>query len=349
MRDERGQMSIDLLAGFAIFMLALIVVAAMVPGLLAGLQCSTIDYDAVAYRTAVILVEDPGMPYSPAWDLKDASHKEDIERLGLAVSREYPNILAITKVMKFFDDAYFTYPDDYSTRLALGDIPYAFNISLLTGDGRYYGVGEERPSIYGYIRRVVKVKGFSGMELCCKDRPEFNATVTEDVAQEFTVRLDGSVLLDDSVPLPYRIDPRIEPVTVNITGLGAYLNTSPNPSPLADHDISYTYATLDTVRFHKNYAAGSLPFPYTTIDSSKYTFSIDGAPDDLSPDAQVCDNLSLILEPGVLPIDQSCVIDIIYTFNDDPPQTLIHGTIPYDYTNVTSPDLMHGTVEVAVW
>ncbi len=349
MRDERGQMSIDLLAGFAIFMLALIVVAAMVPGLLAGLQCSTIDYDAVAYRTAVILVEDPGMPYSPPWDLKDASHKEDIERLGLAVSREYPNILAMTKIRKFFDDAYFTYPDDYSIRLALGDIPYSFNISLLTGDGRYYGVGEERPYIYGYIRRVVKVKGFSGMELCCGDRPEFNATGAGDVTEKFTVRLDGSVLLDDSVPLPYRIDPRIEPVTVNITGLAAYLNNSGNPSPLAHG--TYTSATLRKVRFHKNYAAGALPFPYTTTDSSKYTFSIDGMPADLTPDAQVYDNLSLILEPGVLPIDRTSVIDIIYTFEDDLPQTLIHGTILYDYnyTNVTRPDLMHGTVEVAVW
>jgi hypothetical protein len=40
-----------------------VVVANMVPSLLVGLQRSTaIDYDAVAYRTAVILTEDPGEP-----------------------------------------------------------------------------------------------------------------------------------------------------------------------------------------------------------------------------------------------------------------------------------------------
>ncbi|NLZ31190.1 MAG: hypothetical protein GX885_10720, partial [Methanomicrobiales archaeon] len=53
-------LSLDFLAGFTIFLLALIMVVNMVPGLLAGLESSGIDYDAVAYRTGVILAEDPG-------------------------------------------------------------------------------------------------------------------------------------------------------------------------------------------------------------------------------------------------------------------------------------------------
>jgi len=68
MTDETGTLSIDFLAGFTIFLLALIWVLSMIPGLLIGLQSYTIDYDAVAYRTGVILVEDPGWPASPGWE-----------------------------------------------------------------------------------------------------------------------------------------------------------------------------------------------------------------------------------------------------------------------------------------
>ena len=66
MTDESGNLSIDFLVGFTIFMLAFIWVTSMVPGLLIGLKSNTIDFDAVAYRTGVILVEDPGWPGIPA-------------------------------------------------------------------------------------------------------------------------------------------------------------------------------------------------------------------------------------------------------------------------------------------
>ena len=62
MTDENANLSIDFLVGFTIFILAFIWVVSIIPGLLIGLQSNTIDYDAVAYRTGVILVEDPGYP-----------------------------------------------------------------------------------------------------------------------------------------------------------------------------------------------------------------------------------------------------------------------------------------------
>jgi hypothetical protein len=99
MIDDSGQLSIDFLIGFTIFILGLIVVAAMVPGLLVGLQRATaIDYDAVAYRTGAILVEDPGDPtlprYTEPWELKDSFHKDEVIRFGLAVSKDTPNVLS---------------------------------------------------------------------------------------------------------------------------------------------------------------------------------------------------------------------------------------------------------------
>ena len=102
----------------------------MIPGLLIGLQSYTIDYDAVAYRTGVILVEDPGEPALPQvpWEISD---KRDVVRFGLAISKETPNILSQDKVNRFFCSTAFSYPDDYQNRAIFGDYPYRFNISLL--------------------------------------------------------------------------------------------------------------------------------------------------------------------------------------------------------------------------
>ena len=65
MKDDSGILSIDFIAGFTIFMIAFIIVVTMVSGLLVSLQSRTIDYDALAYRTGVILTEDAGDPAGP--------------------------------------------------------------------------------------------------------------------------------------------------------------------------------------------------------------------------------------------------------------------------------------------
>jgi hypothetical protein len=332
---DDGVLSLDFLAGFTIFMLALIVVVSMVPGLLAGLQSSGIDYDAVAYRTGVILVEDPGWPVYPPWELYDADHKEEIERIGLAISRDTPNILLSTKIDKFFDAAFFDYPDDYRARVIFGELPYFCNISLLRTDtNAARSIGDPLPQGYGYIRRVVKIKEPSVATL------DLSGVVTgigdDPASQSFTVRLNCADLLNPSIGPEYRIDPRIEPITVNVNNFGSHLNSSSD-------------ATLEKVRFHKNYAAGSIPFPYTYESPEKYQFSIDGAPANLTPNAPVSSSLSLVLQPASLPLDQSSVIDITFTFKDDPPQTNISGMYLYSYTNVTRPALKTGVLEVAIW
>ena len=62
MTKDSGALSIDFIVGFTIFLIAFIWVVSLVPGLLINLQGFTIDYDAVAYRSGVILAEDPGEP-----------------------------------------------------------------------------------------------------------------------------------------------------------------------------------------------------------------------------------------------------------------------------------------------
>jgi hypothetical protein len=343
-------MSLDFLVGFTIFMLALIMVVSMVPGLLAGLESSGIDYDAVAYRTGVILVEDPGWPVYPPWEMNDGDHKDEIQRMGLAVSKDTPNILLSTKVDAFFNDSFFD-PEDYRSKVIFGDIPYSYNFSLRSEDGSYnYRTGDTPPSGYGYIRRVVKIKEPGVAEIGYNS--SFNeSTLNPSEPRVFTVRLDFGELLDPERGPAYRIDPRTEPVNVTITDFGDYLNRT-EPS---------TNATLRTVTFWKKDPTRpipqftKIPFSYSTKDSNLYTLHIDGTPTlhSLSPGVPVESNISLVLKPAAtsqFTLDQNSILDIRFTFDDGEPQrTFMNGTFLYDYDSVTIPDLQTGVLEVAVW
>jgi hypothetical protein len=177
MTDNAGILSVDFLVGFTIFMVAFIWVATLVPNLLLGVSAHGIDFDAVAYRTGVILAEDPGATVpivTTPWEFEKDSGKANIERFGLAVSKDTPNILSATKVNRFFCTTAFLYPDDYRKKVIFGDYPYRFNISLqVAGESNTSYVGDILPgsnygfvsgSNYGYIRREVKVTHFSNAQ-----------------------------------------------------------------------------------------------------------------------------------------------------------------------------------------
>jgi hypothetical protein len=341
-------MSLDFLVGFTIFMLALIMVVGMVPGLLTGLESSGIDYDAVAYRTGVILVEDPGWPVYPPWEMNDPAHKDEIERIGLAVSKDTPNILLSTKVEKFFEAGFFD-QDDYRSKVIFGDIPYSYNFSLRSDGTSYnYRTGTPLPPGHGYIRRVVKIKEPGVAEIGFSS----SYTTADPLSpRTFTVRLNFSELLDPKRGPAYRIDPRTEPVTVKITDFGPYLNTT---IPVA------TDATLQSVTFWKmdptrpNPRFTRIPFSYNTMNSDFYTLSIDGVSDDLQPTETVSENITLVMKPAatsLFTLDQNSILDIRFIFENDPPRTHINGTHLYDYNpvNVTLPTLKTGVLEVAIW
>jgi len=355
---DDGVLSLDFLAGFTIFMLALVMVLSMVPGLLAGLESSGIDYDAVAYRTGVILVEDPGWPAYPPWELYDRDNKEEIQRMGLAVSKETPNILLSTKVEKFFEESFFT-SEDYRSKVIFGDIPYSYNISLRSETYNYM-TGDPLPPGYGYIRRVVKIKepGVAeikspGPEYVIPDpsAPEWNST-----ARNFTVRLNFSQLLDPGRGPAYRIDPRTEPVNITITNFGEYRNIT-GPSVNATlHNV--TFWKMDPTRPNPRFTR--IPFSYDTIDANLYTLHINdpvhindpAVPHSLQPDVPVNSSISLVLKPAatsLFTLDQNSILDIRFNFEDDPPRTNITGTHPYDYTNVSHAGLKTAVLEVAIW
>jgi PKD repeat protein len=224
MTDDSGVLSIDFLVGFTIFLIAFIWVLSLIPGLLIGLQAYTIDYDAVAYRTGVILVEDPGEPLS--WQIapynQTTYNKNDVLRFGLAVSRDDPNILSLDKVNRFFT---FNYPDDYRNRLIFGDYPYGFNISLqyIGSNESEKSIGDVLPEGYGYIRHFVKVKSMS-YAIINGSSPTAQNYVQGDneTTHVFTILLNNTYLTQIKDPA-YEIIPGQETFMINLTNLNSTL------------------------------------------------------------------------------------------------------------------------------
>jgi hypothetical protein len=387
MTDDAGNLSIDFLAGFTIFMVTFIYVATLIPGLFIGLQSRSIDYDAVAYRTGVVLVEDPGMPYNPSWETYSDAYKDKVLRFGLALSKDTPNILSPEKISRFFCSTDFVYPDDYRSRAVFGDYPYQFNISFQRADENVtQSVGDVLPEDYGYSRRVVKVKEHSNATL---DFSNFNgagplAKYTQDrnqthnaTSQVFSVYFNYTYLLENG---PANNNPayQINPLAPSgageiIGGEGALINLTglkklPTNGSIVNLSSISIYRSLSLAPLGTGQSTFNGPVLIPTTDTSPFELYIDGniTPVKTLP-AGVADNLSLYIPPGVLSFvgtDSSALVNITMQFNltdasgNPQPDRYLNSTLvlpdgAFDYTysnpNITQPSLHDGVVEVAVW
>lgn len=372
--DENGMLSVDFLAGFTIFLLALILVIAMIPGILVGIRSTSIDYDAVAYRTGAILVEDPGWPSNPAWDQMDSLHKDEIERLGLAISKNSPNILSRNKVSKFFNKPeYFNFTDmEYETKVIFADIPYfpyGYNISLkIAGEETLSKGGDVPESSYGYIRRLVKVKNESYADIDCllydNQMQAFKGEKTNwTKTTSLLVRLDFDELRDRTIPEAYRIDPSKEPLSITLNNFSGSITNA----------TDVTNITLDSVEYWKEGATDRIPYNYSAWDNESYLlYDLKEGEDPkqirlIEPQPYYLYNstvsnttsLNLRLEPP-LPFstqtDFSFLVNFTFTYDflnstHDHGHHYIGGTHNYDYDpdNVHLPELKDGVLEVVIW
>jgi hypothetical protein len=307
MRGNSAQLPVDFLIGFTIFILCLIAVANFVPSLLVGLQrTSGIDYDAVAYRTGVVLAEDPGWPagnpvmgeFFPGDSMPwEQGANDTVIRLGLTLTADSPNILSINKINKLFNSTIFP-GNDYRTKILFSDYQYGYNITLqsifplrLNEPLLNMTIGDPHPAGYGYIRRYVYIKQNTNVTInlntTCKPNTlcqpgadelaytALNETQAQD-SQEFRIRLDGRLLYNQSIANPYKIDLLKEPFTIRITNLSNVLNNSKlNPSPVAGN----TSAWMET-----SVATGCFPLeqsPPTSANLSSIIFYPDCKPPDI--------------------------------------------------------------------
>lgn len=344
---EEGLLSLDFIIGFTIFLIALIFVGVMISGLLVHLQSRTIDYDAVAYRTSVVLVEDPGEP--PNWqlaDLKYPAERANVKRLGLAIQKNYPGILLQDKVEKFFEgtsspgclaEGNFCNPEDYREKLIFGDYPYHFNISLknLDSPSQLFTVGDQVPvwSSFGYIKRIVKIQ-----------RPDsvHRYNVTSDSGSSLktaSFRFDIADLY--AIPPPYRIDPLNQNVTILLQDFEQ--NTTGVWPTITDIQIC-TYPIALT--------GGGCIGADAYEDSPRMNVTIDGSTVynrwDLVP---VTKNVSINLEKGFfsrIGYDRFGTIDLLIMFDQN---VTNHEFYSYDYSSsaVSLPELESAVLEVYIW
>ncbi len=353
MSKNSGALSIDFLVGFTIFVLAFIWVLSIIPGLLIGLQAFTVDYDAVAYRTGVILVEDPGAPSEPtAWEV--AVNKADVKRFGLAVSGNDPGVLSPDKINRFFDTSTFTYPYDYRNLSIFGDYPYSFNISFrqIGSNGNNKSVGAVLPEGYGYIRRFVKIKTLSNATIE-GDAPftqSYYVNGDNETTHQFSILIDNANLTGKTslVKDPaYQIIPSRESFWINFTNLKSTI--------WPDRTNCFDLKILEP-----SYKNGLPGIP----------IEIDGVPISLTDHnwpKSVVNNVSVHYIPNVSGVDFGAPqINLYLTFN------LVNNggcpfvgsrflnstfagkddhTFNYDYnvSNVTQPQLKDAMLEVAVW
>ncbi len=366
--DEDAILSIDFLAGFTIFLLALIMVISLVPGFLAGIQSDNIDYDAVAYRTSVILVEDPGAPDNPAWSQMgkySMEHKDEILRLGLAVSKDTPNILSRGKVDKFFNtipDSDFKFTaDDYRDKVIFGDLTYLYNISLkVDGESEtYYAAGGSPvPEFqYGYMRRLVKVKEPSVAEIIFYPSPKYSEILNasnKTISADFAVHIPYEVLINRSVNPAYRIDPQSEQLKIILSNMYSHLNSS---------DIIEDNFTFTKVEIYKPVGGGvSIPLLGSgEFDNNTYSLTVDGAryPANLSGYHGKIGNSTILMDlqpPLKFTEEITSSLNVNFTFSYGFNDVLadhqyLTGIHQYDYNpdNVTQPALKDAVMEVAIW
>jgi hypothetical protein len=375
MTYDSANLSIDFLVGFTIFILAFIWVATMIPGILIGLQSSSIDYDAVAYRSGVLLVEDPGMPVAPEWDSYVRTTKYNISRFGLTFDKNNPNILSQDKIDWFFsppndcsNERYYPtqssrdactstppiiYPDDYHTRIIFGDYPYQFNISLVDTERNITeSVGDILPEDYGYIRRLVKIKGLSNATLDGTYIESHQLTNRETISpnvtnHEFSILINNTELAvpEEKRALAYQIDPSRERIIINITDLNSTTNQD---------NVAITLNNITIYTPNNDPSNPGLNFQTTFRNPL-----IDGNPVACTPPCPVTNDISLILDPRTFYIMQASYSQIYFnlSFTLNKGSTFLNNTnarapsFDYNYNpaNVTQPQLRDAIVEVAVW
>jgi hypothetical protein len=389
MTDSDGNLSIDFLVGFTIFMVAFIWVATLVPNLFLGVSSHAIDFDAVAYRTGVILTEDSGATSATtAWENQPDSAKDNIERFGLAISKQTPNILSEIKVKRFFDsdDTGVFSQDDYRQKAIFGDYPYRFNISLLEEGQSPRFVGDtDIPENYGFMRKAVKIKHFSNATIDKTDVVKFKLNNSDTSAfirdgnvtyHDFVIAINRSRLLYDNLTDPvinpnyndaYRIDPRSDEINITVEGfhesppIGTWVAANGFPTTVNLSCVTLSQTTNDEED------DAPVPLPPELFNNYLYHNMNLGAP--VNPPFELAqnDNVSIIFKPGFFagPYDRGSIFVTmrfeVATTNPDgtggPTKGLQYWntskTGPWEYTynttEVSPPRLTNAVMEVAIW
>jgi hypothetical protein len=345
--NQDGILSLDLLAGFSIFLFAIITVFALLPSISAGFDVSEPDYDAIAYRTSVILAEYTGDPSNPPWETVPSTESDTISCIGLAGSKQTPCILSEQKVNRLFCcsgfDA-FSVQDIYRC-LLFENGSYRYNLSVAAGRTGAM-IGEPVPEhAYGYARRLIQIRTPALAQIDARTLREDLPLDTYTVSAEIRTRINYTLLSNPVVPEPFRIHPESDPVTIVLTNISDVFAGS-----------ACCRAEIRSIELVESGVVDALPCVHALVQ-----FSIDGTPTDPSmhPDIMNAGTLTLTLTPP-LPFcgqdDGEGSVDLIvcidYTFGEtECSHPYLSGIqmFGYDSAELIFPSLTPGVLEVCIW
>lgn len=359
--DDSGLLSIDFIIGLSIFLIAFMMVATMASGLLVGLQSKHVDYDAVAYRTAVMLTEDPGEPvqivdFSPYkgnestldWEFVKSWETEFVDRFGLAVSKSTPRVISLKKFNSI--NASFFSREDYGKKLLFSNYPYNFNVTIQKRDlndpltiGDPYVENQQ----CGYIRRVILVKEPNPIIV------DLSTCLLAGGEKMLTLNISTANLLLSSDGSTYRLDPYREDLKVRLENIES-IASDPNVGvSLTDvscnisnsNDENTRYFTIDDVTFRTKIDGYYNNTPHNDLDDPNYdyapTLPIDGIKTSIEFEIKA-------LQDGRISDIDKPKISIRCHFN---PATVQEMTpyIEIDDSDYPGPNFVPGWMEVRVW
>jgi len=361
--NDTGQLSLDFLVGISIFVITIILSATMISGLLVGLQTKHIDYDAVAYRTGVILAEDPGEPNTQfnyltiteadQWEFIGFYQKDKIRRLGLTLYKSTPRVFSEQKTVSFFNRSKFPDLSEYRERIIAGDYPYNFNISLKipkTGQTFFLGDPFNPNSTHGYIKRIILVKSQTMAEV---DMNNYYSLIPD--SGNFSVDITYNRLLNQSRGPQYWIEPPKEDISITLKDMTSIRNQS-SPTNVRLKNIRITF---DGKLLSGTDVTG-VDLPYRNfvakIDGNDYTFvwpdGTAGSPLDVTQYINITFPAGYFIPPSAYADVTLIRMTIRYEFE---PNTvnLSSTNNHYEYvpgnTGFTPPTLTPAVLEVRVW
>ena len=216
--DDGAQASIDFLAAISIFLLTFAYLMMQIPSIFAPFQTQSTDLQPVAYRTAMILAEDPGgWCDGTDWE-NDSVSMGEVYRLGLAANKHDPTnfsrlmnrgktcLLSESKIKKL-NTTYNSNATRVGYLLGLDIIrTYSYNISLqylngTTAEPRYISnntnpvlcIGNQIPETgeVEKMERLVAIVGDCGVGyLNIDDTNTSNITLGTPQLDSFTVKFE---------------------------------------------------------------------------------------------------------------------------------------------------------------
>jgi hypothetical protein len=153
LESDSAQINIDFLAGISIFLISFLLAVQLVPNLFIPFQGQPVTLHSVAYRTSVILCEDPGWyngtnvsGTNQTWNGTNWEvHPDNVSRIGLAKNKFSSNLstpltLSAAKIITLAELYNSSDPDSYSNiqeklGLTTSYRKYDYNISMIRFDG----------------------------------------------------------------------------------------------------------------------------------------------------------------------------------------------------------------------